>query len=121
MLLNVNDGSKYADNFSSNITIIIGGGAVGIYLAKLLNSENKKVLLLEAGDTSLDYFSDADYSSIGHGHNGISIGRAKSLGGTTCLWGGQLVEFIRRDFQPTSTMPKWPVSYETMRQLYDEV
>jgi hypothetical protein len=121
MLLSASEASNYADNFSSEITVIVGGGAVGLYLANLLAMKNKPVLLLEAGDASLDYFSDGSYSNVGHAHNGIRIGRAKSLGGTTCLWGGQLVEFTQRDFQPTSDMPAWPVSYETMRQLYGEV
>ena len=46
----------------------------------------------------LDNFSPQSYTSIGRAHNGIRIGRSRSLGGTTNLWGGQLAEFQPVDF-----------------------
>lgn len=100
--------------------VIIGSGAVGLYLAAELSKRGVEVIVIEAGGINLDSFKPETYMSIGKRHEGISTGRCKCLGGTTNLWGGQLVEFQPVDFNGREWMPgsKWPLSYEEITPYY---
>jgi choline dehydrogenase-like flavoprotein len=104
-----------------NRIVIIGGGTVGIYFAVLMAQQGREVVLIEAGDESLGNFSPDTFESVGFPHRGIKIGRSKSLGGTSNLWGGQLVEFQRADFAGRNWLPdsKWPISYEEVARYYE--
>jgi len=90
--------------------VVIGAGAVGIYAAAQLADRGHEVVLLEAGQPSLGNFDGDSYASIGRPHSGIRIGRSRAVGGTTNLWGGQLVEFQPIDFEGRSWLPgsRWP-------------
>ena len=100
--------------------VVVGAGAVGIYAAAQLAARGKQVVLLEAGKPQLGSFDADSYTSIGRPHSGIKIGRSRSLGGTTNLWGGQLVEFQPIDFDGRDWLPgsKWAVSYEEIAPYY---
>ena len=101
-------------------TIVIGSGAVGLYTANELAKHGLEVVVIESGGVNLESFAPETYASIGVKHDGIHTGRSKSLGGTTNLWGGQLVEFQPIDFSGRDWMPgsKWPVSYEEIAHYY---
>jgi choline dehydrogenase-like flavoprotein len=103
-----------------NRVVIVGGGTIGIYLAVLLARAGREVVMIEAGNESLGNFDADTFRSVGFPHHGISIGRSKSLGGTSNLWGGQLVEFQRADFAGRDWLPesKWPVAYEEIAGYY---
>ena len=79
-------------------TVIVGGGTVGLYAASELSKRGHDVLVIESGGVGLDDFAPESYASVGLHHDGIRIGRSRSLGGTSNLWGGQLVEFQPVDF-----------------------
>jgi choline dehydrogenase-like flavoprotein len=100
--------------------VVVGAGAVGLYAAAQLAQRGRQVVLLEAGQSSLGSFESASYSSVGRPHSGIRIGRSRSLGGTTNLWGGQLVEFQPIDFEGRDWLAgsKWPISYADMARYY---
>jgi choline dehydrogenase-like flavoprotein len=104
-----------------NRVVIIGGGTLGIYFAVLMARQGREVVLLEAGDESLGNFGSETFESVGFPHRGIKIGRSKSLGGTSNLWGGQLVEFQRADFAGREWLPesKWPITYDEVARYYD--
>jgi choline dehydrogenase-like flavoprotein len=57
---------------------------------------------------------------VGRKHEGLDLGRSRCLGGTTNLWGGQLVEFQPIDFDGRDWLPdsKWPVAYEEIQPYY---
>ena len=80
-------------------TIVIGSGAIGLYTANELVKRGKHVLVIESGGTNLGGFPSTSYSSIGMKHDGIKNGRSRTLGGTTNLWGGQLLNFNQLIFQ----------------------
>jgi choline dehydrogenase-like flavoprotein len=105
---------------ASRRIVIIGSGAIGLYAASLLASRSRDVLVIEAGQESLGAFDPDAYTSIGRPHSGISQGRSRCLGGTTNLWGGQLVEFQPIDFAGRDWLPgsKWPISYEEIAPYY---
>ena len=101
-------------------TVIIGGGTVGLYAAVELSKRGQKVLVVEAGGKELDSFDPATFSVAGFPHEGIRIGRSRSLGGTSNLWGGQLVEFQPVDIDGRDWLPesKWPIRYEEVEPYY---
>lgn len=100
--------------------VVIGAGAVGIHLAVQLARAGQDVIVLESGDETLSNFSSDSYSVIGRKHEGIRLGRSVALGGTTNLWGGQLVEFNPLDIDGREWLSesKWPVSYEELAAYY---
>lgn len=100
--------------------MVIGGGAVGLYAASQLVERGREVIVIEAGDTHLGNFPADSYTSVGRDHSGVRIGRSRTLGGTTNLWGGQLVEFQPLDFNGRDWLPGscWPVSYEELAPFY---
>lgn len=108
-----------SDDDSSRI-VIIGGGTVGLYAAHELVKKGKEVLVIESGEIALGGFNPDSFSSVGKHHEGIRIGRSKSLGGTSNLWGGQLVEFQPADFIGREWLPdsKWPVSYDEIASYH---
>jgi choline dehydrogenase-like flavoprotein len=76
--------------------------------------------VIEAGDSHLSNFSSDTYSVAGRNHTGIGVGRSRTLGGATNLWGGQLVEFQPIDFSGRNWLPhsRWPVPYEEIAPFY---
>ena len=101
-------------------TVIVGGGTVGLYAASELSKRGHDVLVIESGGVGLDDFAPESYASVGLPHDGIRIGRSRSLGGTSNLWGGQLVEFQPVDFDGREWLPhsKWPVTYGEISSYY---
>jgi choline dehydrogenase-like flavoprotein len=100
--------------------VVIGAGAAGLYAASQLTSRGRHVVVIEAGDAHLGNFAAESYTSVGRTHTGIKLGRSRSLGGTTNLWGGQLVEFQPIDFAGRAWLPgsQWPVGYDEIAPYY---
>lgn len=107
---------------SSDRVLIVGGGTVGIYLAVQLAKDGREVLMVEAGNEQLDNFCEDSFESVGRPHATIKIGRSRSLGGTSNLWGGQLVEYQAVDFEGRDWLPdsKWPISADEAAGYYRE-
>ena len=108
-------------NLTTEPIVIVGAGAIGLFLAKcLLDRGHKNVILLEAGRAELGAFEPNSYRVVGRKHDGVRIGRSRSLGGTSNLWGGQLVEFADLDFRQRDWVPNsgWPISYDELRPHY---
>ena len=104
------------------VTVVIGSGAIGLYAASELVKRGRRVLVVESGGVHLGSFAPESYGSIGVPHDGIKIARSRTLGGTTNLWGGQLVEFQPVDFAGRDWLPgsAWPVKYEEIAPFYGE-
>lgn len=100
--------------------VVIGAGAVGLYAAGQLAARGQDVVVIEAGKPDLGRFAADSYTVAGRPHAGIRLGRARTLGGTTTLWGGQLVEFQPHDFNGRSWLPDsaWPISYDEIAPYY---
>jgi len=102
--------------------IIVGGGTLGLFVTSQLENTGKRILVLESG---IQQFSKASHdlnhaTQIGRKHNGIEMGRARTLGGTATLWGGQLARFTATDFsgRSRSGIDAWPVRFEEMTRCY---
>lgn len=116
----VRDASQISGGLSSRRVVVVGAGAVGLYAAAQLANRGRQVVLIEAGRSDLSRFGAETYTSVGRSHTGIRLGRARNLGGTTSLWGGQLVEFQPIDFAGRDWMAgsRWPVTYEEIAPYY---
>jgi choline dehydrogenase-like flavoprotein len=104
--------------------IVVGAGAVGLIVSVSLARANRRVLLLESG--SKDENDGKDLNEIlvtGRPHLGALHGRARTVGGTTTLWGGQLTRFLPYDFDVREIMAdcKWPLQYADIEPYYAEV
>ncbi|MFO0999963.1 MAG: GMC family oxidoreductase [Planctomycetaceae bacterium] len=100
--------------------IVIGAGAVGVHLAVQLARAGRQVVLFESGTRVISNFPSSTYEVVGRKHDGITIGRSVALGGTTNLWGGQLVEFMPIDFEGRDWLPesRWPLPYSELAAYY---
>ena len=102
---------------------IVGAGAVGIALAVLLARSGVQVTLIEGGPAKppVAYRAANAARSTGRPHLGLSEGRMKALGGTTRLWGGQLMAFSANDLAPEAYpgKPGWPIAHADLAAATD--
>ncbi|TKT74570.1 FAD-dependent oxidoreductase [Aquamicrobium sp. LC103] len=104
--------------------VIVGAGAVGLTMAVDLARRGKQVLLLEAGGRDVDGMSQNYFESaacIGRQLAGLHEARVRALGGTTNLWGGQLVRldpivFENRDWLGAGG---WPIKGTDLDSAYE--
>jgi choline dehydrogenase-like flavoprotein len=108
--------------FSADVCIV-GAGAAGIVLAAELVRQGRRVLLLESGGLALESAAQAlnECSYTGQPHRGANIGRFRALGGTTTVWGGQVLELSEEDFAKRSWIAGsgWPFSKEELAAYYE--
>lgn len=103
---------------------IVGAGAAGIVLAAKMARRGKRVLLLESGgataEPSAQDLNECAY--VGQSRRAASRGRFRALGGTTTVWGGQILELCPEDFAARSWIPGsgWPISRAELQPYYDQ-
>lgn len=119
MILNTID--ELPQDAASARTVVVGGGTLGLYVACELVKRGHEVVVVEAGGQALADFEPSSCASIGKAHDGLRLGRARNLGGTSNLWGGQLVEFQPVDFAGRDWLAdsKWPVAYSEIARYYE--
>jgi GMC oxidoreductase len=112
------------DNADPAAFLIVGAGAVGLAMAVMLSRGGHDVVVVEAGSSA----PDPDYvrrnDAVQSGplfHQGLTQGRYKGLGGTTRLWGGQLLPLTPADFaaNPAFNKPGWPLDWSELAPWYD--
>ena len=84
---------------------VVGAGAGGIMLATLLARRGIAVTVLEAGGKICadGHAVGIEAAVVGSSYRATTAGRAFGLGGTTSLWGGQLVPHSEHDFRAQTT------------------
>jgi choline dehydrogenase-like flavoprotein len=103
---------------------VVGAGAVGLALAVELAKAGVDVLVLEGGGASMEKGSQAlqQGESVGHPFANIEVGRYRVLGGTTTLWGGQVLPFD--DFvtgaRPWVGHEAWPVAEDELARYFSQ-
>ena len=80
--------------------LICGGGLLGIYLCAGLQKKfpNNKITVIERGSASWRMPGNDGINFSKQYNRSVTEGRAFGLGGTSNLWGGQLVKFDEIDF-----------------------
>ena len=86
--------------------VIIGGGIAGLALSRFLNLENRKILIVEAGnfkfDKKINNKSFASSQELGNwpSKNYSSFySRVRMFGGNANVWGGWCMELDGYDFK----------------------
>lgn len=103
---------------------IVGGGPVGLQLARRLAASRLNLIVIESGEETAN--RRAQDLNIGT-QSGRDAGdlrdiRIRQLGGTMHVWGGNCrpldpIDFVSRDWVPDSG---WPVSYSEMTPYFRE-
>jgi choline dehydrogenase-like flavoprotein len=103
--------------------VIVGAGAVGLAMAVHLARKGIAVTVLEAGPRQPPAnFADVnDGPTGGRPFQGLRNGRMRAYGGTTRLWGGQLVAFDRGDIEAEDHAGRklWPISHAEVSRWAD--
>jgi len=110
------------DSLNGDVAIV-GSGAAGIPLALELAEKGLNVILLEAGEESLQARDQAIYEGDVRDpalHSPADKYRQRQLGGSTSTWGGRCVPLDRVDHEPRDYVPNsgWPISYEELSAYY---
>ena len=104
---------------------IVGAGTAGIFLAQELSRLGIETILLESGDEKISRPSENNDQCIqvGISYRGAVQGRAFGLGGTSALWGGQMIPLSSSDFEKRLTLPldAWPLNYSDINPYFDQV
>ena len=123
MIIDLNE--RDLDESQTYDVVVIGAGAVGTILSVYLSNHGHKVAVLESGGGTFETRSqDLNlYSLSGRHHLGISEGRARVVGGTSTLWGGQIVPFTDMDFVPRDWVESsgWPITKHDVNPYYEKV
>lgn len=115
---------RLVDGFSADC-IVVGAGTVGCTLAFQMLELGYRVMLIEAG--GLHATKDAPFVDqlvqTARVYKGVTEGRAFGLGGTSSLWGGQMLEMTEYDFQERSNgqIPAWPIQHSELLPFYRSV
>jgi len=91
---------------------IIGAGAAGITLARMLAGTPWRVALIESGGFDLDDATQALYEGeSGAVRYPLAESRLRYFGGTTNHWGGWCRPLAPVDFEgrPAIGIPAWPI------------
>jgi choline dehydrogenase-like flavoprotein len=100
---------------------IIGGGTAGLLLAVELRRRGFHVTILESGDNTARRPREAGHECEHRGirYRGAEQGRAFGLGGTSALWGGQLIPLLESDFQTRSAgLDAWPIPFTEVASYF---
>lgn len=100
---------------------IVGAGTAGLFLAQLLREHGMQVVLLEAGGATPRDSAEigALFETTGDPYAKVGIGRRFGLGGTSTVWGGQLIPMLESAFQArTETAANaWPIAYSELARF----
>jgi hypothetical protein len=104
---------------SRSKVVIVGAGTIGLVMAVECAKAKVPVTVVEAGGRVADTYRSQKTASCGKPHNGVTLGRAFGLGGTSVLWGGQLGEFEPGDIARNGLT--WALPYAELVRWYDYV
>ncbi len=101
---------------------VAGAGAAGIALTMELAAHGLRIALLESGGASFEKRSQGLCAgeSAGLPYTGIYNGRCRVFGGTTALWGGQILELDEHVFgeRPGINGGEWPFPKSELTDAY---
>lgn len=104
--------------------VIVGSGAVGLTMANRLSAKGRKVVVIESGRQTIDDgFRRHNHGlTSGRTYKGIVEGRYRGLGGTTRIWGGQLMRLSETQLDPDPVLgkPGWLVTRQELARFEDQ-
>jgi len=103
---------------------IVGGGTAGIYIAQALAKNNINSSIIELGNKNIKSAKESFLSPIfaSQLYRGANLGRFSGLGGTSTMWGGQMIKLSENDFQISAKeYSSWPFTRDYLDIYYDKV
>lgn len=100
---------------------IIGSGPAGLALARALVTGGTRVVVLEAGPAVPELRSTPDNLVFDRSeYRGATLGRAHGFGGTSSLWGGQLLPVRAEEMvaRPHIGAPEWPMDHDELARHF---
>jgi len=100
---------------------IIGAGPAGLSLGGALVEHGMKVVILDAGPATPEIRDDPpDLVFDRREYRGATRGRAHGFGGTSSLWGGQLLPVRAEEMaaRPHIGAPAWPIDHEEIARYF---
>lgn len=120
MILNVDDCGEFTELHAD--VCVIGGGAAGITLTRVLLDAGRRVILLESG--GLDQHDRTDElmegTTTGFPYYPLKDSRLRFFGGTTSIWGGRCAEMDEIDFTKRDWVAHsgWPIQKSDLQSYY---
>lgn len=102
---------------------IIGGGTVGLFLARRLRLSKIPVTIIEAGGEKIQATKKNTYTFNNYLYEGALINEKFILGGTSTIWGGQMIPVQKSDIQNRNYIgiKSWSINYESIAKYYSIV
>jgi choline dehydrogenase-like flavoprotein len=100
---------------------VIGSGPAGLSVARALVDQGMRVVIVEAGPmTPVLRDAPGTIESTRRAYPGGTRGRAFGLGGTSALWGGQLLPLREHETRsrPSVGAIAWPAAYAEISRHY---
>ncbi|HEX4252829.1 MAG TPA: FAD-dependent oxidoreductase, partial [Pseudonocardia sp.] len=102
---------------------VVGGGAVGLTIARELSRSGLRICVLETGGLDRDPVADGlnDTTADGSPTLDFRTTRPRVLGGSTSEWGGMCCPLDECDFETRPSLPlhRWPLSLAELQPYYD--
>jgi choline dehydrogenase-like flavoprotein len=124
--MSIQDSAGIASNTEIRADIcVIGSGAAGITLARLLNQTELDAVVLEAGGLERDLNAEGDafaIDEVGIPPRNPIPSRGRWFGGSTNLWFGRIATPDPIDFEPRPWVPYsgWPITLSQLRPWFEE-
>jgi len=103
--------------------LIIGAGTAGLYLANKLMGSGLSVLVLDKGGLVGKRPNKNSVINLGMPYKGSYKGRSFGIGGTSTLWGGQMIPLSELDFIDRSSrgLKEWPIKHQDLVPYFENV
>ena len=108
----IDQNKKKNKNLKTDV-LIVGGGTTGLFLAERLKKKFKNITILEKGSDVAIKRKNMHHKLNVIYHEGFQRNISIGLGGNSTLWGGQLAEFDKEDFQKNFN---WGVNYSELKK-----
>ncbi len=124
MIHDLNQAGSTSVSRSTDVCIV-GGGTAGLYLAQRLHRAGVRTTVLECGDEQTrrpDVMGHA-CRHLAVPYRGAELGRAFGLGGTSALWGGQMIPLTADDMAGRSAVDglAWPLQADSLSAWFRAV
>jgi choline dehydrogenase-like flavoprotein len=119
-LRDLNEGAPNEPVFAD--LCVIGSGPAGLTVARAAAERGLSVVILEAGPRIAEARTEPYPVEFPRRiYTGATLGRAFGLGGTSVLWGGQLLPMQREEMapRPGAAGSGWPIPLEELTPHYD--
>jgi choline dehydrogenase-like flavoprotein len=121
--LNPIDLSETSGDISVNADVcVVGSGPVGLAVARRLTERSGRVVLLERGGEVAEPQSGSNEIAFdARPYGGAGAGRAFGFGGTSTIWGGQLLPMTEREVNGNldAGAPRWPIRFSELSAHYE--